>query len=175
MPKAYNLLLKVQSADLKFDPTLALGKDLYCEIRYGAYIFRTKDKLDSDAKTPKWKDEFDITYYRKDVLVFSLFDSDQSLEQPRLLCSGETDISKKIQSDGELKVPLKSSTSKTTGNLQVNLKWIGDYELTPFRLEIVVHTVDVSGVRDFGSMGEYQVWVASSDSGRHERQHLGRD
>lgn len=159
MPKAYNLLLKVMSAELKFDPTLSIGADSYCEIKYGTYIFKTKDRLESDQKTPKWKDEFDLTYYKKDTLVFTLYDTDQKTGDTRILCSGEVDISKKIQSDGELKVPLKSTSSKTTGSLQINLKWIGDYELIPYRLEIVVHTIDVSGIKDFSAMGDYQVWV----------------
>ena len=168
MYRAYKLLLKVGSAELKFDPTVPVGKDSYCSMTYGGYTFQTKGKPEGDQKTPKWKDEFDLTYYQKVPLVFTLFDTDEKTGSVRTLCTGETDISKKIQSDGEVKVALKSSTSKISGSLQVNLKWIGDFELSPFRLEVVVHTVDVSLIKDYRILGDFGVKVGSGYLGRNE-------
>ena len=169
MPKAYNLLLKVLSAEIKYEKDQAVGKEPYCVIQYGKYKFQTKTKTEGDEKTPKWRDEFDITYFEKTGLIFILMDTDDKTKTPRELCKGDLDISKKISSDGEAEVSLKTKDGKKAGILKISLKWIGDFELVPYRMELVIHTVDVSRIENFRRMGEFKVHVGFDYLGRAQR------
>lgn len=160
MPKAYNLLLKVLSAEIKYEKDQMVGKEPYCVIQYGKYRFQTKSKTEGDEKTPKWKDEFDITYYEKVGLTFTLFDIDEKTKAPRELGKGELDLSKKTGSDAEAEVALKNGKdAKKVGILKISLKWLGDFELTPYRMELVIHTVDVSRIENFRKIGNFKVHV----------------
>jgi hypothetical protein len=143
MPKAYNISLKVLSAEIKYDKDQPVAKDPYCVIDFGRYKYQTKNQKVGEDKVPKWLDEFELIYYQEAKLQISLYDAEGAQTEPRLICSGSFDISKKVKVDGENEVQMTAAGGKKAGILKINLKWLGDFELTPFRMDLVVHTVKI--------------------------------
>lgn len=172
MPKAYNLLLKVVSAELKYEAGQVAAKEPFCKVTYGKYNYLTKTKPEGDDKAPRWKDQFDIVYYEKVGFVFTLMEGEGGDGNNREVCRGELDIAKRLATDGEVEIPLKPTTgkggdAKKAGILKVHLKWMGDFELTPYRLELVLHTADLSKVDGVRRMGMFGMNVHMNDGTLH--------
>ena len=172
MPKAYNLLLKVVSAELKYEANQPVAKEPFCKVSYGKYFYMTKTKPEGDDKTPRWKDQFDIVYYEKVGFLFTLLDGEGGAANDKEVCKGELDIAKKLGTDGEIEIPLKAPGAKPgefkkAGILKVHLKWLGDFELTPYRLELVVHTADLSKIDGVRRMGLFGMNIGMNDGTLH--------
>lgn len=155
MPKAYRVLLKVHSAEVKQDKDAPLAAEPFCKIEYGTYRFQTQQRVDPEGKTPQWKDQFELTYFDKAPVVFRLLSgAKKDGAQPTELCKGELDLAKRIGNNGETEVTLKTADGKkdkSAGLLKVSLQWLGDFDLVPFRLELILHTVEAVRRKELGA------------------------
>lgn len=151
MPKAHRAVLKVLSAEIKQDKDHPLKAEPFCRIEYSHYMFETHQQTDPESKKPQWKDQFEITYLEKGAMSFKLLVPDK--EKPAEICHGDLDLGKKLGANGEVEIALKAADGKkdkSAGVLKVSLQWLGDFDLVPFRLELVPHTVEVVKRQDLG-------------------------
>lgn len=172
MPKAYKVLVKVHSAEIKYEKDQPAVQEPRCRVEYDAFVFETRQRADGDQKQPTWQDEFELTYFAKAPLVFRLLALDPVSKTHKELCRGELDLEKKKGSTGEMEVSLKTEAKKdkSAGLLRVSLTWLGDFELTPFRLELVAHTAEVLRRKELGQcrvraqLGHAQVKLTDRDA-----------
>lgn len=170
MPKAYKVLVKVHSAEIKSDKDQPPILNPRCRVDYDAFIFETRKPLETDQKQTTWGDEFELTYFAKAPMIFTLLALDPVSNTHREMCRGELDLDKRKGQTGPTEVALKNDAKKDKGQLKVSLTWLGDFELTPFRLELVVHTAEVLRRKELGAcrvraqLGHRQVKVSTRDA-----------
>lgn len=157
MKKAYRLQLLVLQVDMKHDTGLARDSALTCRCVYGNQRFSTSSiRLRQDNNA--WNESFETIYWEKTPLSFVV-----SLQSPQLASSkdlfrGEIDLQKKLGSSGLQKVSLKGE-GKATAELTIDLQWREELDVAPFKLEVVIHTVDLSPIAelDQGSLARTKV------------------
>lgn len=166
MPKASRVFMKVISAEVKQDKDHVLSSEPFCRIEYSNYLFETKKQVESNSNQSQWQDQFQFTYLEKTLMKFYLLVSDD--EELTEVCRGELDLGKKLQVNGDVEIVLKTfegKKEKTMGSLKVTLQWLGDFDIVPFRLELVVHTAEVVKRKE---LGQCKMCVSMSHKDKQE-------
>ncbi len=173
MKKAYRLQLLVVQIDLKHDSGLARDSALTCTCLYGKQRFSTASvKLKPDSIA--WNEAFETIYWEKTPLAFVVRLQTLDSAAAKDLFRGEVDLQKKIGSSGLQKVALKGE-GKATADLTIDLQWREELVVTPFKLEVVIHTVDLSPTANLEKASQARAKVLESHAAALQRRHGVRD